>query len=318
MFSNLKGWARGVYHGLRPKYLQSYLDEFVFRFNRRTTRHAAFRSLFDIALRAKPVTYNILGDFSAVAHGDLTLRAWRICYRSCQLWIGCPIRMSETSNMLRPFFMLFGLIVLAASPAIADVAQEVTWDNLVPSTLPLEDPFAHLTALQRFDLGYLVDLRRYQVEGLGSEVSPDAEEAVELTYNLEREGLDVESLLAEYAAIEAQILKRNEAVVGELEGQLVRLAGYALPLEFSDTGVTEFLLVPYIGACIHVPPPPPNQMVFVRLNQTFNADDLYTPVWVTGRMTVKPSNKELSYVDGESNVNVGYSLDGSTVEPYEN
>ena len=60
VFSNLKGWARGVYHGLRPKYLQSYLDEFVFRFNRRTTRHAAFRSLFDIALRAKPVTYNIL------------------------------------------------------------------------------------------------------------------------------------------------------------------------------------------------------------------------------------------------------------------
>ena len=40
MFSNLKGWARGVYHGLRRKYLQTYLDEFVFRFNRRRTRHA--------------------------------------------------------------------------------------------------------------------------------------------------------------------------------------------------------------------------------------------------------------------------------------
>ena len=60
MFSNLKGWARGVYHGLRRKYLQTYLDEFVFRFNRRRTRHAAFRSLFAIAVRAKPVTYNIL------------------------------------------------------------------------------------------------------------------------------------------------------------------------------------------------------------------------------------------------------------------
>src|SRR6516162_2538697 len=45
VFSNLKVWALGVYHGLRRKHLQSYLDEFVFRFNRRRTRHAAFRSL---------------------------------------------------------------------------------------------------------------------------------------------------------------------------------------------------------------------------------------------------------------------------------
>ena len=48
-----RGWARGVYHGLRRKYLQTYLDEFVFRFNRRRTRHATLRSLFAIAIRAK-------------------------------------------------------------------------------------------------------------------------------------------------------------------------------------------------------------------------------------------------------------------------
>ena len=60
VFSNLKGWARGVYHGLRRKHLQAYLDEFVFRFNRRKTRHAAFRSLFRIASNAKPLTYSML------------------------------------------------------------------------------------------------------------------------------------------------------------------------------------------------------------------------------------------------------------------
>ena len=60
MFSNLKGWARGVYHGLRRKYLQTYLEEFVFRFNRRRTRHAAFRSLLVIAAHAKPITYSML------------------------------------------------------------------------------------------------------------------------------------------------------------------------------------------------------------------------------------------------------------------
>ena len=55
-----EAWALGVYHGLRRKHLQSYLDEFTFRFNRRRTRHAAFRSLLGIAVARKPTTYNML------------------------------------------------------------------------------------------------------------------------------------------------------------------------------------------------------------------------------------------------------------------
>ncbi len=60
VFSNLKTWALGVYHGLRRPHLQAYLDEFVFRFNRRRTRHAAFRTLLGIGLNITPVTYNML------------------------------------------------------------------------------------------------------------------------------------------------------------------------------------------------------------------------------------------------------------------
>jgi len=60
VFSNLKTWALGVYHGLRRKHLQAYLDEFVFRFNRRRYRHAAFRSLLAIATTKKPITYHML------------------------------------------------------------------------------------------------------------------------------------------------------------------------------------------------------------------------------------------------------------------
>jgi hypothetical protein len=60
IFSNLKVWALGVYHGLRRKHLQSYLDEFVFRFNRRRTRHAAFRSLLGIAVGHQPALYKML------------------------------------------------------------------------------------------------------------------------------------------------------------------------------------------------------------------------------------------------------------------
>lgn len=60
VFANLKTWALGVYHGLRRPHLQAYLDEFVFRFNRRRTRHAAFRTLLGVSLALKPATYNML------------------------------------------------------------------------------------------------------------------------------------------------------------------------------------------------------------------------------------------------------------------
>ncbi len=60
VFANLKTWALGVYHGLRRPHLQAYLDEFVFRFNRRRTRHAAFRTLLGIGVKITPATYNML------------------------------------------------------------------------------------------------------------------------------------------------------------------------------------------------------------------------------------------------------------------
>ena len=59
-FSNLKTWAKGVYHGLRKPHLQTYLDEFVFRFNRRRTPHAAFRSLLGIGATIAPAPYKML------------------------------------------------------------------------------------------------------------------------------------------------------------------------------------------------------------------------------------------------------------------
>ncbi len=58
--SSVLRWALGVYHGLRQNHLQAYLDEFVFRFNRRRSRPAAFRSLLRLATQAKPMTYKML------------------------------------------------------------------------------------------------------------------------------------------------------------------------------------------------------------------------------------------------------------------
>jgi len=60
LFSNLKRWGLGVYHGLRRTNLQHYLDEFVFRFNRRRTRHAAFNTLIALGARTAPAPYHVL------------------------------------------------------------------------------------------------------------------------------------------------------------------------------------------------------------------------------------------------------------------
>ncbi len=222
----------------------------------------------------------------------------------------------------RPGFrgVLWAAVVSMAlvAPSLAvDAPRDITWDDLIPTAAPLEDPFPNLNSDQRFEVEILTALRELHERGVVSEDEPEYEDIVEITRKLKDEGLDVDALVAEQVKLNAKINQRNEAVVGDLDGQLIRMPGYALPLEFIETGVKEFLLVPFVGACIHVPPPPPNQMVFVRVDQTFKADDLYTPVWVTGRMTVKRTSQALSLVDGQADVATGYVLDGIKVDPYE-
>ena len=219
--------------------------------------------------------------------------------------------------MTRSFAAAFALLTFSISAALAEVPREITWDNLVPPAAPLENPFAHLTEDQHYELTLIARARADKKMGLITEVSPEYEDALEVTHKLKSEGIDVEGLLVKATEVGAEIERRNQAVVSELEGQMVRMPGYALPLEYSESGVKEFLLVPYIGACIHVPPPPPNQIVFVRLDREFMAEDLYTPVWITGRMSIQQASRSLSLVDGQSNIATGYTLDGITVEPYE-
>lgn len=211
-----------------------------------------------------------------------------------------------------------GLVLLAlmATPTTAETPRQVTWEDLVPAAGRLEDPSAHLTQAQRIAIYRIESIRAREKRGLINQVSPEFEDAVTLSRRLKRQGIDVDAMLASLEDFDAEIDRRNQAVVGELDGQLVRLPGYALPLEFTGSQMKEFLLVPYVGACIHVPPPPPNQIVFVRLDGGFTAKDLYTPVWITGRMTVNRSSKALSLTDGQANVDTAYALEGIRVEPY--
>lgn len=75
-------------------------------------------------------------------------------------------------------------------------------------------------------------------------------------------------------------------VVTELDGQKVKLPGFIVPLEFSEDGKLEdFLLVPYHGACIHMPAPPPNQVVYAKTEQPQQFPGLWTPVWLIGTLS---------------------------------
>jgi uncharacterized protein len=94
-----------------------------------------------------------------------------------------------------------------------------------------------------------------------------------------------------------------------LNGARVKIPGFVVPLEIAGDGIVRtFFLVPYFGACMHVPPPPPNQIVYVKSVAGLKLETLYDPMWVTGRLRVESK----SFRIGAS----AYTLESEAVEPY--
>lgn len=72
-------------------------------------------------------------------------------------------------------------------------------------------------------------------------------------------------------------------VVDAMDGEAVKIPGFVVPIEFDDDQIiTQFFLVPYFGACIHEPPPPPNQIIFVDFPKGLKLNALYDPFWISG------------------------------------
>ena len=98
-------------------------------------------------------------------------------------------------------------------------------------------------------------------------------------------------------------------VVEALNGQSVSLPGFVVPLEGDSEVITEFLLVPYFGACIHVPPPPPNQIVHVTVKGGVPIESLYDAIVVTGVISTETWSGEIAQV--------GYKMKAVGVAPFE-
>lgn len=145
--------------------------------------------------------------------------------------------------------------------------------------------------------------------------APSNESAVELEW----QDLIPESERARLAQIQAQLLDHNSGqaeqlllgdVRPELDGQTVKIPGFVIPLEGDSESITEFLLVPFYGACIHVPPPPPNQIIHVKFEKGAPTKELWDIVTITGTL------KAESLLSESIGVESGYAIAGATLESY--
>lgn len=165
---------------------------------------------------------------------------------------------------------LLALLMMVALPLWAAEPRDLTWSEMIPPDAPTEVP----------NMKPLHDLSQMS-DALGAESAPAAKQDLP-----------------------------NAPVVQSLDGQAIRLPGYIVPLEVNEEGrTTEFLLVPYFGACIHVPPPPSNQIVHVRSELGVKLEELYQPYWIEGALQVKASTSELA--------DAGYQMDAQKIYVYE-
>ncbi len=176
-----------------------------------------------------------------------------------------------TAGVVRFVSLAIALALAGQLAAAQGEVRELEWEELMPADW---DPFAALEALAGGDVQNLSD---------------SSIRAVEL-FNAYQEAV------------------RSAPVVEKLDGQQVRLPGFVVPLDFEARETSEFLLVPYFGACIHVPPPPSNQIVYVKTVSGYPLKALFDPVWVTGVINTQAHLNEVG--------DAGYTMQATIIEPY--
>ena len=228
--------------------------------------------------------------------------------------------LGKLCGLPRPLIVLLALFsAMSASSSIGFAGQPTTieWKKLLPELPPLKDPKTVLTNDQQLDLETVIWARGISTEERQLEHNQAAlQDAEKYERQFKAAGVDIDKLLEKYLAWQQEIARRQQVVNDKLNGQSVKIAGYLLPIEFSEKGQKDYLLVPYVGACVHVPPPPPNQIVFVQLAQSMVVKDLYTPVWVKGVIKTKLSSQMLNLADGNRKIPIGYHIAGAGVEAY--
>lgn len=170
-------------------------------------------------------------------------------------------------RLLSGFVVIFLLQVLSAQAEDSSQPLDVKWGQLVPVE-------AQADALKA--RGFLAGAQP-PPDPTAQSLPPSIPEGDWLSRRMEQPGRG-----------------KPPAVVQELDGKRVRIGGYVVPLDFETDKVYQFLLVPYVGACIHVPPPPSNQIIYVETAEGFQISGLFDPVYVTGTIRTTRQNTGLA------------------------
>lgn len=208
--------------------------------------------------------------------------------------------------------LIFSLFLLFTPHLIlAKESKMLKWSDLIPKEHRTADPLAHLPQETIDDIEWIIYLR----QNLSSIVTKDEQEyydeMLEALPMLKENGIDIDKIIADRKV-------KETAINTELNGKYVSIPGYLLPLQINDNRVSEFLLVPFVGACIHVPPPPPNQIVQGTIDKAirYDMDDLFKPIWITGTLQAKAITRELFLVDGSDDINIGYIMAVDKISEY--
>jgi len=124
----------------------------------------------------------------------------------------------------------------------------------------------------------------------------------------EDESFDDLTQLEDFQTMPFERPEYDVGMVTAYNDQEVRIPGYIVPIAYIGEAVSEFLLVPFIGACIHVPPPPPNQIVLVQPRKPFIIEDTWEPVYAKGAFKTSEVSTELAQV--------GYIMWQADIEPF--
>jgi len=213
------------------------------------------------------------------------------------------------------------ILLVVASIAFTSTGRsevlDLRWPDLKGKTEQFEDPFTKLNNDQLFQLGMVARLRELQDRSDQPLSAANAAQLQQNTTLLIDAEIDIDYLLSRRAEITE--LRRQQAMAPrpDLDGKVVKMPGYLLPLDVTGGKVTEFLLVPWVGACIHTPPPPPNQIVYVQATEPWKVRSHWEAVFVEGTVQVGDVIKNLFLVDGSADIPIGYTMTSATVFSFE-
>ncbi|MDD9156635.1 DUF3299 domain-containing protein [Aliivibrio sp. S4TY2] len=201
------------------------------------------------------------------------------------------------------------IILTVFSFSISAKMQQVKWQDLKPSVSEETVQLPEVTEEQKQLLASVLYLQQQDDEASKKELD-------NIILVLESQGLDASKTLQireKYMAIEKL---KAESLNTEISGNKVRMPGFIVPIEFEGIKAIDFLLVPYAGACIHLPPPPANQIVRLSYPEGFEVENVQYPVWVEGIIQADKQTDDVYLVDGETQLTMGYSMKGLKIERY--